>query len=80
MKFPIIWASEKIPSSEEYSKYVEPNLEKLFQDLNSASQLIFHTIFVGEGVDGPIVMAYGKDEDDSVYLDYIPEVEWFKSR
>ena len=77
MKFPIIWSSEKVPNENDYKAYVEPELLNLFEKLESAEKLIFHTIFVGPSMDGPIVMAYGKDGDPNIYLDYIPEAEWF---
>lgn len=77
MKFPIVWASEKVPQVEDTETYVMPELEQVFQNLQRAEDLIFHTIFIGKSTDGPIVMAYGKDGDEKVYLDYIPEAEWF---
>lgn len=78
MNFPIVWASEKQPSNDDYWKYVDPALTKIFKDLEKAEDLIFHTIFIGDSHDGPIVMAYGKTNDPNVYLDYMPEMEWIK--
>jgi hypothetical protein len=76
MKFPIVWASEKVPQIEETEQYVIPDLEKVMEKLEKAEDLIFHTIFIGTSFDGPIVMAYGKENDEHIYLDYLDNVEW----
>jgi hypothetical protein len=76
MKFPIVWVSETVPQIEETETYVFPDLEKIFRDLEKAEDLIFHTIFIGASTDGPIVMAYGKENDPNVYLDYLDDVQW----
>ncbi len=76
MKFPIVWASEKLPQIEDTLTYVFPELEKVMENLERAEDLIFHTIFIGNSHDGPIVMAYGKENDPNVYLDYLDDVEW----
>ena len=76
MKFPIVWASEKVPQIEDTEMYVLPDLEKTMEKLEKAEDLIFHTIFIGTSLDGPIVMAYGKENDQNIYLDYLDDVEW----
>lgn len=78
MKFPIVWASEKKPTGEVWSKYIEPDLYELFLGLSKAEDLIFHTIFIGTSIDDPIVMAYGKENDLNVYLDYLDDVQWIR--
>ena len=76
MKFPIVWASEKVPQIEDTEMYVMPEVEAISKDLDKAEDLIFHTIFIGISTDGPIVMAYGKENDPNIYLDYLDNVEW----
>lgn len=76
MKFPIVWASEKVPQIEDTEMYVMPEVETISKDLDKAEDLIFHTIFIGTSNDGPIVMAYGKENDPNIYLDYLDNVEW----
>jgi hypothetical protein len=76
MKFPIVWVSDRAPQVEETLEYVIPELESVFKDLEKAEDLIFHTIFVGPSMDGPIVMAYGKENDPNIYLDYLDDVQW----
>jgi len=80
MKFPIVWASEKTPQVEDTLMYVLPELEKVMEELDKAEDLIFHTIFIGSSTDGPIVMAYGKENDPNIYLDYLgdDEMEWIR--
>jgi hypothetical protein len=29
-------------------------------------------------MDGPIVMAYGKENDENIYLDYLDDVQWIR--
>lgn len=76
MKFPIVWVSDRAPQVEETLEYVIPELESIFKNLEKAEDLIFHTIFVGPSMDGPIVMAYGKENDPNIYLDYLDDVQW----
>lgn len=78
MKFPVIWVSDKVPTAAEIGQYVLLDLERFFEDLEKAEDLIFHTIFIGSEDDGPIVMAYGKENDPNVYLEYLDDVEWIK--
>lgn len=78
MKFPIVWVSEKVPQIEDTETYVFPELENVFKDLEKAEDLIFHTIFIGASTDGPIVMAYGKENDPNIYLDYLDDVQWIR--
>ncbi len=76
MKFPIVWASEKTPQVEDTLMYVLPEVEAISEKIEKAEDLIFHTIFVGTSHDGPIVMAYGKENDPNIYLDYLDDVQW----
>lgn len=76
MKFTIKWVDGRKPTGNIWSTYVEPELNKVFANLENAEDLVFHTIFVGESHEGPIVMAYGKENDPVVYLDYLDDVKW----
>jgi hypothetical protein len=44
MKFPLIWNSEKVPPNSDYKKYVEPELIKVFENLEAAENLIFSSV------------------------------------
>lgn len=78
MKFPVIWVSDKVPTATEIGQYVLLDLERFFENLEKAEDLIFHTICIGSDYDGPIVMAYGKENDPNVYLEYLDNMEWIK--
>lgn len=78
LKFPIVWSSEKLPQIEDTLEYVFPELEEIMEKLEKAEDLIFHTIFIGSLIDGPIVMAYGKENDPNIYLDYLDDVQWIR--
>lgn len=78
LKFPIVWVSENVPQIEDVMEYVFPELIDAFKDLEKAEDLIFHTIFIGSSIDGPIVMAYGKENDPNIYLDYLDDVQWIR--
>lgn len=77
-KFPIVWVSEKTPQIEDTEDYVFPELELVMSRLEKPEDLIFHTIFIGPSYDGPIVMAYGKENDPNIYLDYLDDVRWIE--
>jgi hypothetical protein len=78
MKFSVVWVSERVPQIEDTEEYVLPELEKVMKELSKAEDLIFHTIFIGPSMDGPIVMAYGKENDPNIYLDYLDDVQWIR--
>ena len=78
MKFPIVWVSDNIPLIEDIDTYVLPELNTVFSELTKAEDLVFHTIFVGSAHDGPIVMAYGKENDSNIYLDYLDDLQWIR--
>jgi hypothetical protein len=78
MKFSVVWVSERVPQIEDTEMYVLPELEKVMKELGKAEDLIFHTIFIGPSMDGPIVMAYGKENDPNIYLDYLDDVQWIR--
>lgn len=78
MKFPITWVSDKVPTDANTIQSVLLDLELFFENLEKAEDLIFHTICIGSDYDGPIVMAYGKENDPNVYLEYLDNVEWIK--
>ena len=76
MKFPIVWASEKTPHVDDCETYVFPEVKAISEKIEKAEDLIFHTIFLGTSMDASIVMAYGKEGDPNIYLDYLDDVKW----
>ena len=54
--------------------YVEESMTRWLSraGLSRASELMFHTIYMTDNPDGPIVIAYGKDGDDeNVHMHYV---------
>ena len=75
MKFPIVWVSDNIPPQEDVNVLLS-ELKPILDPLNEAENLVFHTMFIGNDHEGPIVVAYGKENDPNVYLDYLDDVTW----
>jgi hypothetical protein len=75
MKFPVTWVSNNIPIKEDVNR-IFLELEPIFDRLKEAEDLVFHTMFIGSDHGGPIVVAYGKENDPNIYLDYLDDVTW----
>lgn len=70
---------EEIPDNVlELEQLVLQDLVSLHDDLDKQpSGLIFHTVFVTEDPDGPIVHVWGEEDDDEYYhCKYDPEPVW----
>ena len=50
--YDIVWEGEIIPTAEQIAK-VRSELDYLCEDLESASDLMFHTVFMTKDMDGP---------------------------
>jgi hypothetical protein len=62
------WHGEIPDNILEIEHVVQQDLVKLHEDLDKKpSNLIFHTVFVGEDPDGPIVHVWSEDNDDEQY-------------
>jgi hypothetical protein len=46
------------------------------EGLSKAEDLIFHTVFVGENSDGPLVMVWSEMDDDRLHCEYHAEPKW----
>lgn len=63
------------------NKHQEEHLEKeiahISEELDSASDLIFHTVFLTEDMNGAIVIVDGREGyDDTVFLTYYEQPDW----
>jgi hypothetical protein len=70
---------EEIPDNVlELEQLVIQDLVRLHEDLEKKpSSLFFHTVFVTEDPDGPIVQLWGEDDDDVYYhCKYNPDPLW----
>lgn len=74
--YDIVWEGEIIPTAEQIAK-VRSELDYLCEDLESASDLWFHTVFMTKDMDGPSIFVYGKQESDNTfYAECHVETEW----
>jgi hypothetical protein len=78
MKFPYTWIDDQEPPADVLDKIVFPDLARVLESIATAEQLMFHTIFLTDDLEGPIVMAYGKEGDSTIYLHYLTSPAWVK--
>ena len=53
------------------------DIKKSLKSLDNPSDLIFHTVFLGEDYDGPNVMVWGETDDNRHYhCQYYTKTEW----
>jgi hypothetical protein len=69
---------EEIPDNIlELEHIVLQDLVRLHEDLEkNPSSLFFHTVFVTDDLDGPIVHVWGEDDDVHYHCKYDPEPVW----
>ena len=48
----------------------------LDDDLDEAEDLGFHTVFLGEDLDGAIVMVWGENGNPALHCEYYEKAEW----
>lgn len=48
----------------------------LDEDLDDPSHLIFHTVFLGEDLDGAIVTVWGEEGSPALHCEYYEKAEW----
>lgn len=71
------WTHQPIDLTKEQLARLNREVAELSDELDSASDLIFHTVFLNEDMNGPIVMIDGRDGyDDTVFLTYYETPEW----
>jgi hypothetical protein len=72
------WPKEIPDNVLELEQIVLQDLVRLHEDLEKKpSSLIFHTVFVTDDPDGPIVHVWGEDDDDEYYhCKYDPYPIW----
>lgn len=75
MNFVYKWVSGNSPTNKDWYDKILPDLKKIMEN-KKPEDIIFHTIFLGDMDEGPMVVAYGKDSDPCLYLEYFDKVEW----
>lgn len=63
--------------NKQQEEYLEEEVRRISNDLDRASDLIFHTVFLTEDTNGTSVMISGRDGvDDTLFLTYYETTEW----
>jgi hypothetical protein len=56
---------------------LEREIARISEDLESASDLVFHTVFLTDDIQGASVMVDGRDGvDDTLFLTYYETTKW----
>lgn len=63
--------------SKQQEELLERQIAYISDELDKASDLIFHTVFLTEDMKGAIVIVDAKDNvDDTLYLTYYEQPKW----
>ena len=74
MKFETQWTQDEPELTAEKQKILDQELDHLNEMLDSAGDLIFHTIFLEESPNGATIAVDGID--DTLYLTYYEKTKW----
>jgi hypothetical protein len=56
---------------------VRTDIDESLTDLAKASDLAFHTVFLGDDYETcPVVMVWGEKRDKRLHCEYVAETEW----
>jgi hypothetical protein len=71
------WTHRPVDLTEEQRTTLNREIEHISAELDSASDLIFHTVFLTEDMDGAIIIVDGKDGvKDTLFLTYYEMPKW----
>lgn len=71
------WTHQPVDLTKEQLARLNREVAELSDELDSASDLIFQTVFLNEDMDGAIVVIDGREGyDDTVFLTYYETPEW----
>lgn len=77
MAYQTKWTHNPVILDKEQQKKLDFEIEQISDDLDHASDLIFHTVFLTESTDGAIVMIDGREGyPDTLFLTYYETPEW----
>lgn len=75
--YKIEWIHQSPLLNEQQQKLLEKQIAYISDELDRASDLIFHTVFLTEDRSGAIVIVDGREGyDDTVFLTYYEKPEW----
>lgn len=77
MTYGLKWETEVPNLNEQETKHLAAEIARVNEDLESPEDLIFHTVWLDDSMDGPCVIVVGKPGDrDNFYLSYYNETNW----
>lgn len=76
MEIKLEWHNTDEEIQKIYQSVVIADIQDNLEDLEHASSLIFHHVFVGEDMDGPHVFVWGKDGSDAFQCEYHMDTKW----
>ena len=82
MKYKIEWENTEAPDlPEDQQRQLEKDIEYITEEIKSADDLMFHTVFLTTDTDGPIVTLYGKEGNkDTLFLVYDKNPVWLSGK
>lgn len=76
LDYKIVWLTEEIPTEIEMIQ-VRKEIDFLFEDIGTTSDLFFHTVMLGPEDDSPSVILYGiEGVDDTFSASYSKKTKW----
>ena len=77
MSFRTKWTHTPIELTPEGCKILDQEIAHIFDEIESAKDLIYHVVFLTSSFNGPMIVVSGSDEsDDTVFLTYYETPEW----
>jgi len=71
------WTHAAVELTKEQQQHLDQELAYISDELESASDLIFHTVFLDKDTKGAIVIVDGKDGiNDTLFLTYYEKPNW----
>ena len=74
--YALIWEGEIIPNAKQIAK-VRSEIDYICEQIETASDLYFHQVFLADDLDGPSIFVYSKEGDDNTfYAECHLETKW----
>jgi len=71
------WAHVPVTLTESQQKILDWEIADISEQLEQASDLIFHTVMLTDKLDGPIIVVDGREgHKDTLFLTYYEVAEW----
>ena len=79
MKFKTQWTHRPVELTEKEQKILNWEISTIEDEVDAASDLIFHTVMLTDSTDGPIIIVDGQEGiSDTLFLTYYETPQWVK--